>query len=194
MNTPKFKRSSYILNDKWLSLRADTFDLPTGGEFGPYYVIESKDCVHIIAVDQDGCLVITDHYRYATNCRVFELPCGEIDPSDASVEAAAKRELLEESGFEARKIEVVGDFFANPARTTSRVFTVICRDLALVQEPKYEVGEIMTIQKASITQLFELIKCGKFLHGLHLASLFQALPRLTELGLCGYSVEPKCSS
>ncbi len=91
--------SRTIVKDRWTDLRADRCLTPAGTEIAPYYVLSYPDWVHVVAVTADDRMVLVRQYRHAVGETVLELPGGVIDASDRDPEAAARRELAEETGY-----------------------------------------------------------------------------------------------
>ena len=70
----------------------------------------------VILAEHEGKVILVDQPRVAPGCRCVELPAGLVGDQDASatVESAAIKELEEETGFTAERVERLGDFFASP--------------------------------------------------------------------------------
>lgn len=80
----------------------------------------------ILAIDDDGCVILVDQYRVPLGCRCLELPAGLVGDEDSgeSVELAAVRELEEETGYRAASVEAIGDFYSSPGMV-SECFTLV---------------------------------------------------------------------
>ncbi len=91
--------SEYLFRRPWLTARRDHVRLPNGVENPEYYVLEYPNWVNIIARTREGKFILIRQYRHAYGETNYELVAGVIDPTDANPEAAARRELLEETGY-----------------------------------------------------------------------------------------------
>src|SRR5208283_3098249 len=97
------------------TVRADRKISPRTQREHDFLVIDSINWVNVIAVTPDGRLVMVEQYRHGSNTVELEIPGGMMDAKDASPEAAALRELREETGYEGEKARVIGKVWPNPA-------------------------------------------------------------------------------
>lgn len=92
------------------------------------YVSRARDirAAVIVAIDDDGHLILIDQYRVPLGRRCLELPAGLIgdEGEDEAVETAAARELEEETGYRAERIELLGEFWSSPGMV-SESFTLV---------------------------------------------------------------------
>jgi ADP-ribose pyrophosphatase len=80
----------------------------------------------VILAEHDGKVILVEQPRVAPDCRCIELPAGLVGDEDpnATVEGTAIKELEQETGFTAERIERLGDFFASPGML-SEAFTIV---------------------------------------------------------------------
>jgi len=90
------------------------------------FVFSCPDWCNVIAETPDGELVFIWQYRFGTDEMSLEIPGGVIDPGEEPI-AAARRELLEETGYEAESFELVSVVAPNPALQDNRCFTYLAR-------------------------------------------------------------------
>ncbi|HSO36959.1 MAG TPA: NUDIX hydrolase [Labilithrix sp.] len=90
------------------------------------FVLASPDWCNVLAETDDGELVLVWQYRFGTDALSLEVPGGVIDPGEAPIEAA-RRELREETGYEADSFELVSVVEPNPALQGNRCFTFLAR-------------------------------------------------------------------
>ncbi len=109
-------------NGVMATVRVDRLRTPDG-DVVQREVVEHSGAVAIVAVDDDGQVVLVRQYRHAVGDRVLELPAGKLDVEGELYEAAARRELLEEVGLEAVELVELTRFY-NSAGWTDEQTTV----------------------------------------------------------------------
>ncbi len=141
----------------FLMVVARRYRLPDGTR-GEWDIFGPDRSVAVVAITPGGEVVLARQYRPGPDRILDELPGGAVDPGE-SVEAAAQRELLEETGY-AGALEVVGQtWLAGAART--RRFVAIVRDAARVGEPHNEAGEFCDVVLVSLAEFRDHLRAGQ---------------------------------
>ena len=91
--------SEYLAREPWYTVRVDRVQLPSGTIIPKYWISEYPPWVNVVAVTADEQVVLIRQYRHGIGGVHFEIPAGTTDPGDTSLELAARRELLEETGY-----------------------------------------------------------------------------------------------
>ncbi|HYP75779.1 MAG TPA: NUDIX hydrolase [Polyangiaceae bacterium] len=182
-------KSETLLSDRWLKLRADDCQLPSGARLSPYYVIEEPDWVQIFALAFDSRVVTVKQYRYAGDAVCVELPGGIVDTGETPL-SAARRELREETGFTAAKWTSVASVFANPARQTNRVHVFLAEELDGTGEQALEPSEEIVHELVEISAIKSGIRDGSFSQALHIAGFYLCQEYLTARAESG--INPGC--
>lgn len=94
----KILKSEYISKRPWMTARKDCVELPDGRVNPEYWILEYPDWVNVIAITKDGQMLMERQYRHGLGRTCYELPCGVVEEGEPPLEAA-KRELMEETGF-----------------------------------------------------------------------------------------------
>lgn len=178
------KQSRHIHRDKWISLRADDCVTAEGVGVSPYYVLEYPDWVHVVALDPEDNVILVKQYRHALGQISLELPGGCMDRADASVLAAAARELLEETGFgNANRMTLVNRASANPASHANFVHTVLAEAVTPVQPPVTDGIEVLEVVRVSCREALHLASSGAIMHLMHVGSLMLGLAAAGKITL-----------
>lgn len=94
----KVLESTYVIRRPWLTARRDRVQLPGGVVHPEYYVLEYPTWVNVIAITREGKFLMVEQYRHGLGEVFTELVAGVAEESETPLEAA-KRELLEETGY-----------------------------------------------------------------------------------------------
>jgi 8-oxo-dGTP pyrophosphatase MutT (NUDIX family) len=95
------KNSKLLIDDRWLRVRADQCETPSGVPVDPYYVLEYADWVFLTVFDRENRVMVVRLYRHGNREVNLEIPGGVMDEADATPVHTAKRELMEETGYTA---------------------------------------------------------------------------------------------
>jgi ADP-ribose pyrophosphatase len=132
--------SSITYQDRWLTLRSDKVRMPNGQELFPYHTIEGPDWASIVPITSRGEVVLTEEYRHGAKRTLLQLPGGHLGEGEGAL-AAARRELLEETGFGGGRWHELGTIFAAAARLTSVVHLFLALGVQAEGRPRHDVGE-----------------------------------------------------
>ena len=110
------------------SVRTDTARSPRTGKEHDFYVIESVDWVNVIPLTPDNEVVMVRQYRHGTQQISLEIPGGLVNPKDAPLDTARK-ELLEETGYQAEEITLIGAAHPQPAVLNNRHLTFLATNV-----------------------------------------------------------------
>lgn len=133
-----------------------------GRHTGQRDVIRHSGSVVMMAVDEpvnsEPLVLLVRQYRYATNQRMWELPAGRIDEGENKL-AAAKRELLEETGVTAKKWTRLFQFYASPGFLDETMDVYLARDLARgIAQP--EEDEQISIRFFPLPSALKMVRSG----------------------------------
>jgi 8-oxo-dGTP pyrophosphatase MutT (NUDIX family) len=89
-----------------------------------------------------------------------------VDPHDPSPLIAARREMVEESGFDSDRVEALGVIHPNPAIQANRCHSFVAHDVERRHEPTFDSTEETEVVRVPLSQIPELIRSGDITHAL----------------------------
>lgn len=168
----KVLESEYLIRRPWLTARRDRAELPDGRINNEYYVLEYPDWVNIIAVTEDGDIVLERQYRHGLGNTCYELPCGVIEEGETPLEAA-KRELLEETGYAGGKWEEWMTLSPNPATSNNLAHSFLAVGVKKVAGQSLDATEDIEVHLKSPEYVRELLENNQILQALMAAPLWK---------------------
>jgi 8-oxo-dGTP pyrophosphatase MutT (NUDIX family) len=155
------------------------FDLRTDHAISPrtkkehdFYVLESTDWVNVIALTRQQEVILVRQYRHGIRQVTLEIPGGLVEQGDSPAETAT-RELLEETGYCASEMVLIGSVHANPAFMNNICHTYLARDISLSGGQKQDEKEDIEIVVKPLKEIPMLIKNGEITHSLILAAFYR---------------------
>ncbi|HZR20819.1 MAG TPA: NUDIX hydrolase [Verrucomicrobiae bacterium] len=173
MLKPWKKVSSQPLGDyRIFKLRSERALSPRTGKEHDFLVLDSVNWVNVIAITPDQQLVMIDQFRHGSQTVELEIPGGMIDPHDPGPEAAAVRELREETGYAGDNPRIIGKVFPNPAIMSNTCFTVLIENCRCIHPVEFDHGEDLLTRLIPIAEIPELVRQFKIQHALVVAGLY----------------------
>jgi ADP-ribose pyrophosphatase len=171
-------KSESILQGRAFKIRRDHLKTPDGRET-QFEIVEHGGSVIIIPVDSNGNIHFVRQYRHAAGMDLLELPAGTRE-GDEPYEDCAAREIREETGMEAGKLQKVGEFYLAPGYSTEFMGVFLATDLK--HNPlDADDDEFLEVEKIPILKAFELANKGEMPDAKSLAALFLAKPFLENI-------------
>jgi 8-oxo-dGTP pyrophosphatase MutT (NUDIX family) len=136
-----------------------------------FFVIENPDWVNIIAVTKDEMVVLIEQFRHGTEEIILEIPGGMIDKGEKP-ESAARRELAEETGFEAEEFIYLGKSRPNPAIQNNTIFHFLAKDCIKSQNTNFDEHESLITKLVPYNSVKNLILNAEITHALAIAGFY----------------------
>ena len=121
-------------------------------------IVEQGNGVAVLAIDDDEVIVVNE-FRYPVGY-VLEIPAGNVDKNETPLKCA-KRELLEETGYKAKKFEHLIKFFPKLGYNTQIIDCYVATELEKISEPNLDEDELITVKKIKFRKLLNMINNGK---------------------------------
>lgn len=135
--------------------------MPDGRIIEPYYVRRDKDFVVVMAVTKDNKLVLVRQYRHGVEKVLLELPAGVVEPEESLQEAAA-RELLEETGYQAKDLQFLCRIAPNATNSTGYANCYLAREVECVGVQHLDAMEDIAVEYMGLEEVREALRAGVF--------------------------------
>lgn len=151
------------------------------GERREWEWIEGRDIVTVLPVLDNGDIILIRNYRIPVGKYVYDIPTGVIDAEDKSPELAARRELIEETGYQTNSLLSLPTYAHSPGNSSSIVYPFIATKLDLVSKLHGDVTEDIELVVLSINEVVAMYLKNDNLFNIRVIALLH-LARLK--GLC----------
>ena len=160
------KIGSQILGDyRVFRLRQDTRVSPRTGQEHNFFVLDTGDWVNVVPVTPDNKIVLIRQFRHGIAEITLEIPGGMVDDHELPI-SSARRELREETGYEAEEMIHIGTVTPNPAILNNRCHTFLARNARQVAQPSLDGSEDIQIDVVDAAEVPGLITSGQITHAL----------------------------
>jgi ADP-ribose pyrophosphatase len=131
-----------------------------------FHVIESPDWVNIVPLTAAREVVMVRQFRHGVADYTLEVPGGMIDTPDEAPILAARREMMEETGYDSDRVEPLGAIHPNPAIQSNRCHSFVAYDVRRVREPQFDSTEETEVVLVPLAKIPALIRSGEITHAL----------------------------
>jgi ADP-ribose pyrophosphatase len=169
--------SQAVYQGRAFSVRKDQVKLPDGAET-TLDIVEHSGAVTILPIDSDGQVWFVRQYRHAAGIEMLELPAGTLEPGEAP-ESCAHREIREEIGMGAGKLQRMGTFYLAPGYSTEFMHIFLATDLSPAPL-EGDIDEFLSVECFSLAQIPSLIQTGAIADAKTLAAFQLAEPHLAS--------------
>jgi ADP-ribose pyrophosphatase len=171
-----------ILESNYLhkNVRIDTCELPDGKVIEGF-VLEYGDWATIIALTRSKEVVMVRQYRHGAQKVILELPGGAMEAKDESPLQAAKRELLEETGYASDKFIQIGCVSPNPANQTNLIYSFLALDAEKIGSQNLDGTEEIEVVLKPLEEVIAMAKQGELLQSMQVSAVFFALAYMDRI-------------
>ena len=173
--------SQKIFTGKVISLQVDDVELPNG-KTSKREIIKHPGAVAVIAITDDGKIVMVEQYRKAMERSLVEIPAGKLEPGEEPLKTA-ERELEEETGYVCERMEHVISFYTSPGFADELVHVYVAHqlskkeDAASLDEDEFVEVIELTLEEAQQYIAEEKIYDAKTAYAVQYLQLMEALQK-----------------
>lgn len=167
--------SETVLQGRAFKIRRDTLRMPNGRET-KLEIVDHGGSVVLIPIDEENNLLFVRQYRHAAKANLLELPAGTRNEKEP-FEACAAREIREETGMEAGKLQKVGEFYLAPGYSTEFMVVFLATELK-ENALQADEDEFLEVEKIPLQKAIEMAEQGEVPDAKSLAALLLARSHL----------------
>ena len=161
-----------VYEGKKLKVSVETIRLPDGRET-EREVIRHPGAVAIAPLIAPGEVILIKQFRYCVGKVLWEIPAGTLEEGETPIECA-QRELIEESGYRAGKLEPMGGFFPTPGICTEYLSVFLATELEPCQAAP-DADEVITVHRVSLDEALRMIDDGEIVDAKTIVGLLKLL-------------------
>lgn len=162
-----------LVDNEWINFRESVWQFPDGSSLGPFYSYTRRDYVVIVARDTEGRYLLVRQFRQGI-CKVTnEFPAGGIEDGEDPLEAA-KRELLEETGYQAGKWTFLSRVPSAATIADNYASLYLAEDCVKTGEQHLDSTEFADVCLVDDGELRKMIFSGEFEQAMHIAACYMA--------------------
>lgn len=176
----KILSSEYLTDKNYFRARRDKCITTSGKIIPEYYVVEIDPSLCALGITEDNQAVMVKQYRHPVSKTLIEIPGGFVEKNETPEQAIA-REMLEETGYEFSKYELVGEVAANPGVLNNYTKLFLATGGKKVAEQKLDANEDITVELIPIDHLIEMLMQNKIEQSMHANCIFYSLLKLGKL-------------
>jgi ADP-ribose pyrophosphatase len=156
------------------NVRIDKCELPNGMTIDGF-VLEYGDWATIVAITKKQEVLMVRQYRHGAQKVILELPGGAMEAEDESPMQAARRELLEETGYSSDNFIQIGCVSPNPANQTNLIYSFLALDAEKVSEQQLDDTEDMEVVLKPLEEVIGMAKNSELFQSMQVSAVFFAL-------------------
>lgn len=160
--TEKTISSQSIFSGRIIDVQVDTVMLPNGKE-STREIVKHAEAVAIVAVDDENNIYLVKQYRKPVEQVLLEIPAGILEPEE-DITDCAYRELAEETGLRASKMEKILSFYSAPGFTDEKIHIFLASDLS-EGATNLDVDEFVETIRIPLIEAYNMIATGEIVDG-----------------------------
>ncbi len=166
-----------VFRGRLLDVTVERGRLPNGVE-ADFEVVHHRGAAAVVPVGADGDVVLVRQYRFAVGDWLLEVPAGTLAPGETP-EACAHRELAEEAGLAAARLEALGSIWTTPGFTDERIWLFLATGLGEAAQ-RLDADEVLSVVRMPLGRAAAMAAGGEIVDGKSICALLRAAARLGD--------------
>lgn len=171
-------RSRLVFDNQWCKVRQDEIELPTGQIIDDFFVNVRPDIALVVPVTPQQEIVFVRQYRHGVGEILLELPAGAFNPETEEAEAAAAREMTEETGYHCQKLIKLATLYDNPVKDTNSIHVFLGKNAENLGQQILDITEEIEVVLVPLDAILDKINQRQICVSGSVAAVFLALNHL----------------
>ena len=180
-------RTTHIIQNEWIDFREHAYRFPDGNVYEPFYTYSRRDYAVVVAFDADGNYICVRQFRQGIRQVTTEFPAGGLERSDGKdyrgndddlcedALEAAKRELLEETGYVSEEWKHLITIPSNATISDNNAYVYVALNCHRVKDQDLDDMEFLNVEILSPEALENLVHTGGFQQSVHVMAWLLAV-------------------
>lgn len=138
-------KSEMVIEDYHVTVKKNAVLLPDGVVINDFYTVTIPDAAMVAAITPEGKILLKTEFRYAIGEDVIECPAGMFEEEETDPLTVAKRELLEETGYESSNWTYLGSTLESTSKLTNRMHLFLAKDCVQTSRQHLDANEHLTV-------------------------------------------------
>lgn len=177
----KILSQALIFDNGFYKIKQDRCQKSNGEIVEKYYTIIRNNIVVIAAFTKERELILVDQYRHPVLANDLELPAGYIEETEDAY-TAAKRELLEETGYSSNQLVKIAETYASAGTMNNKIFFFLAQNAEKIAEPNLDLNEEMVALKITWNNAIKALENGEIQDTASVTGILLAKKYLKENG------------
>lgn len=153
-------KSETLVDDYHVTVHKDTVKLPDGAVIDDFYTVTIPDAAMVCALTTDGKVLLKQEFRYACEEQVIECPAGMFEENETDPLVVAKRELLEETGYESADWTYLGSTLESTSKLTNRMHLFLAKGCVKISAQHLDANEHLTVTEVNLDTAVGMVMNG----------------------------------
>jgi len=171
----KLLSSKFVIDRQWCKVRQDAVELPTGEVVDDYFIHVRPDIALVLPITPEGEIVLVRQYRHGVEEILLELPAGSFNPDEESAESAARRELVEETGYVTKSLVKLATLYDNPVKDTNEIHLFLAKNVRKLAEQQLDITEAIEVVLLPVDAVMQRVAAGEICVSGTVSALFLGL-------------------
>lgn len=156
----KMIKSETLIDDYHVTVHKDAVQLPDGAVIDDFYTVTIPDAAMVAAITSDGTILLKQEFRYACGEQIIECPAGMFEENETDPLVVAKRELLEETGYESSEWTYLGATLESTSKLTNRMHLFLAKDCVQTSAQHLDANEHLTVTEVYLDTAVGMVMNG----------------------------------